>query len=187
MDGLLSADECRLLIALARPVLQPSRAIDLETGKPIPLSLRTMSDVTFDPVAEDLSLRMVQQRMATAAGVEFFRAESLRVMRQEAGDEVLPPVGDYLPPGSGHPGSHVAGNRAHTICVYLNQPEAGGEIQFPAAGFNVKTQTARAVIFDNLQADGSPDLDSQHSALPVKRGEKWLATLWLREGRYRNF
>ena len=40
------------------------------------------------------------------------------------------------------------------------------------------------MIFDNLLADGSPDADSLHAGLPVQRGEKWLATLWLRPGRY---
>ncbi len=80
-----------------------------------------------------------------------------------------------------------ARNRGRTICVYLNEPEAGGETEFPVAGLIVDPQAGRAVIFDNLLADGSPDVDSLHAGLPVVRGEKWLATLWLRQGRYRAF
>ena len=45
----------------------------------------------------------------------------------------------------------------------------------------------RAVVFDNLLADGRPDPESLHAGLPVARGEKWLATLWLRERRYRHY
>ena len=80
-----------------------------------------------------------------------------------------------------------AGNRARTICVYLNDVEAGGETEFPVAGVRVKPQAGRAVIFDNLREDGSPDVDSLHAGMPVVRGEKWLATLWIRQGGYRAF
>ena len=45
----------------------------------------------------------------------------------------------------------------------------------------------RAVVFDNLLEDGSPDVDSLHADLPVQRGVKWLATLWLRQAPYRYF
>jgi hypothetical protein len=43
------------------------------------------------------------------------------------------------------------------------------------------------VVFDNLFADGRPDPDSLHAGTPVERGEKWLATLWIRQRRYRDF
>jgi hypothetical protein len=36
-------------------------------------------------------------------------------------------------------------------------------------------------------ADGRPDPDTLHAGVPVERGEKWLATLWLRQRRYRDF
>ena len=32
------------------------------------------------------------------------------------------------------------------------------------------------------RADGSEDVASIHSAEPVARGEKWIATVWMREG-----
>ena len=54
------------------------------------------------------------------------------------------------------------------------------------AGVRVKPQAGRAVIFDNLREDGSPDVDSLHAGTPVVRGEKWLATLWIRQRPYRS-
>jgi hypothetical protein len=186
VDGLLSADECRLLVASAHPLLRPSRTIDPETGQPLTLQLRTSSDASFDPIMEDLSLRLVQQRLASAAGVELVQAEHLVVLRYEPGQEYRPHR-DYRPPESLRHDMPEAGNRGRTICVYLNEPEAGGETEFPAAGLTVDPRAGRAVIFDNLLADGSPDVDSLHAGLPVARGEKWLATLWLRQGRYRAF
>ena len=46
---------------------------------------------------------------------------------------------------------------------------------------------AHAFNDERLRADGSPDPESLHAGQPVLRGVKWLATLWLRERRYRAF
>lgn len=186
IDGLLSADECRLLIAAARPMLRPSQTFDPVTGEPLKMQIRTSSDASFDPLVEDLSLRLVQQRMASAAAMELTQAEHLVVLEYEPGQEYRPHR-DYRPPESLRNDVPEAGNRARTICVYLNEPEAGGETEFPVAGVKVEPRAGRAIVFDNLLDDGSPDPDSLHAGLPVLRGEKWLATLWLRQGRYRAF
>ncbi|WP_231120427.1 2OG-Fe(II) oxygenase [Cognatilysobacter tabacisoli] len=186
VDRLLSADECRLLAACAEPMLRPSRTVDPETGLPRAIELRTSHDAAFDPVTEDLSLRLVQVRMAHAARLPLPNAEHLVVLRYQPGQEYRPHR-DYCPPGAIERDHPEAGNRARTICVYLNEVEAGGETEFPVAGVRVQPQAGRAVIFDNLHDDGSPDVDSLHAGAPVQRGEKWLATLWIRQGQYRGF
>lgn len=186
IDGLLSADECRLLIACARPVLRPSQAVDPETGLPLRVPLRTSSDAPMDPVYEDFALRCVQLRIAAAARTPLVNAEHLTVLRYAPGQEYRPHR-DYLPAGAierDHPG---AGNRSRTICVYLNQVEAGGSTEFPHAAVSVDPVPGRAVVFDNLLPDGSPDTESLHAGTPVQRGEKWLATLWLRQRPYRDY
>ncbi|HEY0661634.1 MAG TPA: 2OG-Fe(II) oxygenase [Lysobacter sp.] len=186
VDDLLSADECRLLIASAQPTLKPSQAIDPVTGTPLAMQLRTSSDASFDPLVEDLALRLVQLRLASAARARLIQAEQLTVLRYEPGQEYRPHR-DYRPPGSiEHDRAH-AGNRGRTICVYLNEPEAGGETEFPLAGLTIAPRVGSAIVFDNLLPDGNPDLDSLHAGRPVQRGEKWLATLWLRQRRYREF
>lgn len=186
LDRLLSADECRLLIARARPVLRQSQTVDPATGLPVKMPIRTSSDTSFDPVAEDLALRLVQLRIAVAAGRELVDAEHLTVLRYEPGQEYRPHR-DYRPPGSIERDRPQAGNRARTVCAYLNDVEAGGGTRFPVAGIEVEPKAGRAVVFDNLHEDGTPDPDSLHAGLPVERGEKWLATLWIRQRRYRDF
>ena len=186
VDGLLSRDECRLLMLSAQPFLQPSRAFDPGSGVAQSMPLRTSSDASFDPLLEDFALRCVQLRMALAAGMELANAEQLIVLRYAPGQEYRPHR-DYLPPAALERDRPQAGNRARTICVYLNDVEAGGETAFPVAGVEVAPKAGSAVVFDNLHADGSPDADSLHAGQPVLRGVKWLATLWLRQGRYRAF
>ena len=186
IDDLLSADECRLLIAASRASLKASLTVHPETGLPIAMPLRTSSDAAIDPVMEDLALRMVQLRMAAAAGVELVHAEHLTVLRYAPGQEYRPHR-DYMPPESIERDRPHAGNRFRTICVYLNTVEEGGETEFPLASLRLSPRAGRAVVFDNLDAQGRPDPDSLHAGLPVRSGEKWLATLWLRQRPYRSY
>lgn len=191
IDHLLSADECRLLIVSARPHLRASRTLDPTSGQALNVDLRTSHDAQFDPVLESLALRLVQWRMAAAAGLELVEAEQLIVLRYAPGQEYKPHR-DYLPPASIARDGPQAGNRRRTICVYLNPVAAGGATAFPFAGLQVEPLPGRAVVFDNMIYDdaspqGRPDPDSLHAGMPVEAGEKWLATLWIRERRYRAY
>ena len=184
--NLLSADECRLLMATAGPRLERSRTIDPYDGERVEHPLRTSSDAGFDPVHEDFALRLVQARMARLAGAEFTCAEPLIVLRYAPGEQ-FHPHRDYLAPSVMATRRPEAGNRAATVCVYLNDVEAGGATRFPVNGATVPPRAGAGISFRNLRPDGQPDPDSLHAGLPVERGEKWLATLWLRERRYREY
>lgn len=191
IDRLLSADECRLLIVSARPHLHASRTLDPASGQALNMELRTSHDAQFDPLLESLAVRLVQWRMAAAAGMELVNAEPLIVLCYAPGQEYKPHR-DYLPPASIARDGPQAGNRRRTICVYLNPVAAGGATAFPVAGLQVEPLPGRAVVFDNLRYDeaspqGRPDPDSLHAGMPVETGEKWLATLWIRQARYRAF
>lgn len=186
IDKLLSADECRLLVACAQPGLRRSTTVDPATGAARTMELRTSSDTSFDPIIEDVALRVVQLRLARAARVELVQAEHLVVLRYAPGEEYRPHR-DYLPPDAVARDRPQAGNRCRTICTYLNHVEGGGETVFPRVDMSVSPEPGRAVVFDNLYTDGRPDPESLHAGMPVTRGEKWLATLWLRERRYRDY
>jgi prolyl 4-hydroxylase len=191
IDRLLSADECRLLIAASQPQLHPSQTADPVTGVPYTLPVRTSSEASFDPLMESSAVRSVLLRMAAAAGIDLPQGEQLTVLRYAPGQQYRPHR-DYLPASTLELDRPQAGNRVRTICVYLNPVEAGGETEFPVAGLRVAPLPGRAVIFDSMVFDaahpeGRLDPDSLHAGLPVAAGEKWLATLWIRQRRYRDF
>jgi prolyl 4-hydroxylase len=82
---------------------------------------------------------------------------------------------------SGYPES-----RYITLLLYLNDMasiDAGGETSFPKGadgkGFKVHPGKGNAVFFYNLLEDGNGDDLSLHAALPVVKGEKWLANFWV--------
>lgn len=186
VGGLFSAEECRFVIAMAEPHLRRSQVLDPSVGMASTRSIRNSSDASFDPLLEDFYLRLLQLRMAFAAGCELVQGEQLIVLRYHPGERYLPHR-DYFSPSALAAHRPDAGQRRTTVCVYLNPVTAGGGTAFPDLGLRVDPKAGAAVIFDNLDATGAPAPSSRHAGLSVETGEKWLATLWFRQGRYRLF
>ena len=72
------------------------------------------------------------------------------------------------------------GQRVATIVMYLNTPEAGGATIFPDVRLAVSPIKGNAVFFSYDRPH--PMTHTLHGGAPVKAGEKWVATKWLREG-----
>mmetsp|Transcript_24176 Transcript_24176/g.44743 ORF Transcript_24176/g.44743 Transcript_24176/m.44743 type:complete len:560 (-) Transcript_24176:372-2051(-) len=77
-------------------------------------------------------------------------------------------------------------SRWANILFYLNEGMEGGETSFPrwrnaetSGPMNVKPEKGKAVLFYMLLPDGNLDDLTQHAALPIQKGEKWLANLWI--------
>eukprot|EP00586_Coscinodiscus_wailesii_P002810 CAMPEP_0172480864 /NCGR_PEP_ID=MMETSP1066-20121228/6362_1 /TAXON_ID=671091 /ORGANISM="Coscinodiscus wailesii, Strain CCMP2513" /LENGTH=399 /DNA_ID=CAMNT_0013242621 /DNA_START=18 /DNA_END=1217 /DNA_ORIENTATION=- len=81
--------------------------------------------------------------------------------------------------------------RFATVLLYLNEGMRGGETSFPRwvnahteDELKVAPKEGQAVLFYSLLPDGNMDDLSQHAALPVIEGEKWLMNLWVWEPIY---
>ena len=77
------------------------------------------------------------------------------------------------------------GNRKTTVLCYLNDVEEGGETGFDMLSDGpptlIKPKKGRIVVFYNLNDDGSLNMKTRHSGLPIIKGEKWAFNLWLRD------
>ena len=74
----------------------------------------------------------------------------------------------------------LAGPRALSGLLYLNDVEAGGETSFPALDIQVSPKAGRLLLWADV-LDDEPlvkDVRTRHAALPVQRGEKYAANLW---------
>lgn len=186
IDDLLSVEECRFLVAMARPLLKRSTVHDPSSGDASALPVRSSSDAAFDVMHEDVLLRLLILRMARAAGLEPSHGEPLIVLNYQPG-EAYRPHRDYLAPSALAASRPDAGQRRATVCAYLNTVDEGGGTSFPDLALQSPAEAGAGVVFNNLRADGSPEPRSLHAGDPVIRGEKWLATLWLRERPIRDF
>lgn len=186
LEGLLTAEECRYVMLMGAPWLRRARVVDPYTGDYVEHPVRTSFDATFEEMIEDFQLRLLQMRMASSIGIDFTHAERMVLLRYLPGQEHRLHR-DCLPPQGIAGDRPQAGQRATTLCTYLCDVESGGGTAFPEANLVVDARMGRAVAFRNTDEAGRPDPNSLHAGTPVLAGEKWLATLWFRERRYRAF
>lgn len=180
LEGLLSDAECDELIELARPRLQ--RALTIDTDGKQQVDRRRTSAGMFFTLNEKPLVGQIEQRLERLLGVPATHGEGLQILHYLPGQEYEPHF-DWFDPE--HPGfgaiTAVGGQRIASVVMYLNTPEFGGGTAFPEIGLTVTARRGSAVYF----AYESGDLSSLHAGLPVQRGEKWIATKWLREKPYR--
>lgn len=73
------------------------------------------------------------------------------------------------------------GNRWKTAILYLNDDYEGGETQFPTLDITIKGNSGDLLTWTNLNKNGTPNTDTLHSGLPVKKGTKYIVVSWIRE------
>ncbi len=182
LRDLLSDAECDALIEQARPRLSRSETVVNRTGGSEVNAARTSQGMFFSRGEGDL-VRAIEARIAALLNWPVDRGEGLQVLRYGVGAEYRPHF-DYFDPAQ--PGSQAilkrGGQRVGTVLMYLNTPEAGGATTFPDAGVEVHALRGSAVFFAYEQP--SPLTRTLHGGAPVLAGEKWVATKWLRAGRF---
>ena len=184
LDGVIEADECEELIALARSRLRPSTVVDPATGRDTVSGLRASFGMFFRPMENPLVARL-DRRMAALMNLPVEHGEGLQVLHYPEGAGSAPHF-DFLVPSNAANRESLArsGQRVSTLVTYLHDVPEGGETVFPAAGWTVSPQRGHAVCFAYCNGEGEVDHASLHASRAVLRGEKWVATKWMRARRF---
>ena len=181
LNGVFSADECEEVIALARGRLRPSTLVDPRTGRDVVSGLRSSLGMFFRPAETPLIARL-DRRIAEIMNLPVSHGEGLQILHYPEGAGSAPHY-DFLVPSNPANQASIArsGQRVSTLVTYLNDVPAGGETVFPAAGWAVSPQRGNAVYFEYANSHSELDHASLHASSAVTRGEKWVATKWMRE------
>ena len=167
----MSEAECAFLTAAAAPWLEPSVIVNPHSGRLVPNPVRTSDGMAFPYVKESPAIHALNRRLAAITGTEPAQGEPLQVLRYRPGQEYKPHF-DALPA--------EANQRILTVLVYLNEDYAGGETVFVRTGLRFRGKRGDALVFRNALPDGRADELTQHAGMPVARGEKFIATRWIR-------
>jgi prolyl 4-hydroxylase len=178
----LSPEECDHMIKEARSSLAPSTVTDEAKPHEGKLDWRRSSQGMFFPSnSKDRILRRMERRIADLTGLPVENGEAIQVLWYQVGGEYQPHY-DYFSPNT--PGGAAVlergGQRVATLIMYLNTPEAGGETIFPKVNISVIPKKGTALLFYNCNLSGEVDPLTLHGGAPVKAGEKWIATKWIR-------
>ncbi|MCV2358013.1 2OG-Fe(II) oxygenase [Paucibacter sp. TC2R-5] len=180
LGGLLSDAECDAMVAAASARLARSETVATTPGGSEINPARTSDGMFFERGESEL-IRTIESRLAKLLNWPIDHGEGLQVLRYRPGAEYLPHY-DYFDPTMDGAAAILkrGGQRVGTLVMYLNTPQAGGATIFPDIKLDVSPVKGNAVFFSYDRPH--PQTQSLHGGAPVREGEKWVATKWLRAG-----
>jgi prolyl 4-hydroxylase len=183
LERLLSDAECERLIDLARPRLRPATIVETRSGEHVAADRK--GDGAFFQLRENALIARLDERLSALMNCPVENGEGLQVLRYGPGGE-YPPHVDFLAPTNSWSADSIgrSGQRVSTLIVYLNDVAEGGETLFPVAGLSICPRRGNAVYFEYSNSRQQVDPSSLHAGAPVRRGEKWIVTKWMRARRF---
>ena len=181
INNILSEVECEYIKYISSPYMRESMTIDPDTGKFLRDKIRTSYSAAIDWLTEDPIINLIMQKCCLQFDVDANQSEVLHVLHYSVGEEYKPHY-DFLGGIDGQANFTPDQQRIKTICLYLNDVDKGGDTTFTKLKKSIKPQKGNAVFFENINTETKvPYIESLHAGEPILKGEKWLATLWIRE------
>ena len=176
IDNFLSISECKKLIKEISSKLRPSTIAS--TGKHDD-GYRTSSTCDLGNIDNNF-LKDIDQRICNFIGISPGYGETLQGQHYLV-DQEFKSHTDYFEKTQllEHDGGR--GQRTYTFMIYLNDVLEGGETEFPHLNKVFSPVRGKALIWNNLNEDGSPNENTMHQAHPVKKGNKTIITKWFRQ------
>lgn len=182
LGGFLDDLECDALVEAARPRMSRSETVsEVQDGSEVNMA-RTSRGMFFERGANDVVSR-VEARIARVLNWPLENGEGIQVLHYQPGAEYQPHY-DYFDARHASTASILkrGGQRVGTLVMYLNTPLRGGATTFPESKMAVQPIKGNAVFFSYPTPD--PSTLTLHGGAPVLEGEKWVATKWMRQGRF---
>ena len=179
VSDFLSPAECSQLRAMIDRTAQPSSVLD--HGYTQAWRTSSSGDVDgFDPF-----IQRIEDRIDTLVGLPHEWGETMQGQRYAAGQEfkhhldVFWTKADYWKDEA-----QRGGQRSITAMAYLNAVGAGGDTDFAKIGLAVPPQQGVLLIWNNNNADGTPNENTMHAGMPVMKGKKYVLTKWYRSRKW---
>jgi prolyl 4-hydroxylase len=178
LPNFLSHEECDKIIQLSQNKLFPSKVYSA-TDDVLSDNTRKSEQCWLDD--NDPLISNLSNRVKNATKTHNNPTEHLQVVKYENG-------GFFTPHYDACDGDSAfcermdgkLGPRLWTLLIYLNDDYTGGETVFPKINKSVHPQKGKAVLFKNVDDNGSVIKESFHGGNPVTSGQKWIANKWIR-------
>jgi prolyl 4-hydroxylase len=143
--------------------------------------VRTSRTSDIGMLGHDLIMQL-DELMAEAVGIHWSYTDVTQGQRYDVDQEYKAHY-DYFPPGSHEFQTfcQFLGQRTWTFMIYLNDVEDGGATRFRRIEKTILPEKGKAVIWNNLNSDGSVNPYTIHHGMKVRRGSKYVITKWFRE------
>lgn len=125
-------------------------------------------------------IKDIDRRISRAINIPLELGEVTQGQKYEVGQEFKDHM-DYFGKNAMKGHGDRWGNRTWTFMVYLNDDCEGGETEFKRLGLKFTPKTGMAVIWRNMNEDGTLNPNTMHAGRPVKQGVKYIITKWFRQ------
>ncbi|KAK8568221.1 hypothetical protein V6N12_006777 [Hibiscus sabdariffa] len=186
-------EQCERVIEMAKVHLKPS-GLALRKGETEESTKGTRtSSGTFLSASDDETgtLDLIEKKIAKVTSIPQNNGEAFNVLRYEIGQKYDSHYDAFNPSEYGPQSSQ----RVASFLLYLSDVEEGGETMFPfendrrvkgydyrqCVGLKIKPRRGDGLLFYSLLLNGTIDPTSLHGSCPVIKGEKWVATKWIRD------
>lgn len=173
----LDAETCADIVELMDVWLRPST---VTTGN-LHYGFRTSQTCDLGQL-QDARVAALDAEIGHALGLNLAWAEATQGQKYEVGQEFKAHT-DYFQPNTPEYAQFAGarGQRSWTFMIYLNATDAGGATHFTHLNRSFFPRPGTALVWNNLQADGSPNPVTQHQGMPVEAGTKFIVTKWFRD------
>ena len=174
--NILDRDSCKKIIRETSKNLSPSSVTD---GKKFKTSkLRTSSSIFISNNSEEL--KKLQNKICNLNDWKTDKTENFQYVKYEENEKYDAHYDAF--DISETKNLALKYQRIITNIIYLNDNFEGGETYFPMLNIDVKPEIGKVLTFENC-IPNSQYLNpfSLHQSKPIKKGQKYILTLWLLE------
>lgn len=173
----LAPQTCDQLIALTDERLRASTTTDVFADPKV----RTSRSSDIGSLGNNLVMQL-DELIAEALGVHWSYSDATQTQRYDVDQEYKAHY-DYFMPGTRDYQVHCqfTGQRTWTFMIYLNDVEEGGGTRFRRLEKTIMPEKGKAVIWNNLNPDGTVNPYTIHHGMKVRSGVKYVITKWFRE------
>jgi prolyl 4-hydroxylase len=137
----------------------------IEIIKDVSTSQLTIKDNSFG--------RMIDKQICDYIGIDASYADAIQAEYLEVGQQSKE-YRSHFDAGRMDIQSSLGCQSTYTVVIYLNDVEQGGETVFPKLGASFKPQRGSAVIWNNLNPDGSINNQISHHITPLLSGQSFF-------------
>ena len=188
-EDVLSKNECHEIISAAKKKLVPGQIINEYGQLSLDQDYRDADTSYFNKLDSAELTDLVYNKVSKLINIDKSRFEDLTITHYAEGQhfklhqDYFVEIKDPKHTAATKERCSNGGNRISTVLIYLNNVDHGGETYFPWVDCIVKPEQGKLVQFDYSYNDDDfmSNVKSQHIAMPVISGDKWIITIWIRE------
>jgi prolyl 4-hydroxylase len=178
LDNILTEDECNSIIELGISSLQETTTLgEYKEGYRTATGCWIYND-------NDITNK-IKELIKIGSDLPIENQEKIHIVKYSVGGEYKPHH-DFFHQNTDYYENTIkaGGQRTHSFLFYLNDNFEGGDTEFTSKKIKISAKKGRMLIWENLDYNGNPDMDTLHAGLPVTNGEKWIAIVWVRQNKF---